>query len=44
MEVQVQGRFPLERLVKQSEFWQVNHAIDDSDNGSTVKPVLRMGT
>ena len=42
MELRVQGRFPLERLVKFYDFAYINQAIDDSDAGVTVKPVLRM--
>jgi hypothetical protein len=42
MELQRDGRFPLERLVKFYDFEDVNQAIDDSDAGRTIKPVLRM--
>jgi aryl-alcohol dehydrogenase len=42
MELQRQGRFPLEKLVRFYEFADINRAIDDSDEGTTVKPVLRM--
>jgi aryl-alcohol dehydrogenase len=42
MELQLQGRFPLQKLVRFYDFNQVNQAIDDSDNGVTVKPILRM--
>jgi aryl-alcohol dehydrogenase len=42
MELQLQGRFPLERLIKRYDFAQINRAIDDSDQGLTVKPVLTM--
>lgn len=43
MHLQAEGRFPLERLVKTYPFADVNKAIDDSDAGSVVKPVLMMG-
>jgi aryl-alcohol dehydrogenase len=42
MKLQVQGRFPLEKLVRFYDFAEINQAIDDSDRGVTVKPVLRM--
>jgi aryl-alcohol dehydrogenase len=42
MALQLQGRFPLDRLVQHYDFAQVNQAIDDSDAGVTVKPVLRL--
>jgi aryl-alcohol dehydrogenase len=42
MELQRDGRFPLEKLVRFYDFSQVNQAIDDSDKGLAVKPVLRM--
>ena len=37
------GRFPFERLVKFYGFSEINQAIDDSRNGRTIKPVLRIG-
>jgi aryl-alcohol dehydrogenase len=42
MELQRQGRFPIEKLIRYYDFADVNQAIDDSDAGLTVKPVLRM--
>jgi aryl-alcohol dehydrogenase len=42
MDLQLQGRFPLEKLVRFYDFAEVNRAIDDSDAGTTVKPILRM--
>jgi len=42
MDLHVQGRFPLEKLVKFYPFEDINQAIDDSDNGAAIKPVLRM--
>jgi aryl-alcohol dehydrogenase len=44
MELQLQGRFPLEKLVRFYDFAQINQAIDDSDSGVAIKPVLRMNT
>jgi aryl-alcohol dehydrogenase len=38
-----QGRFPVDRLVKNYPFNQVNTAIADSLSGGTVKPVLVVG-
>ena len=42
MRLQAQGRFPLEKLIRTYDFDDVNQAIDDSDAGEVVKPVLRM--
>ncbi|GAB2561613.1 NAD(P)-dependent alcohol dehydrogenase [Dyella jejuensis] len=42
MALQGQGRFPLEKLVRFYDFADVNRAIDDSDAGITIKPILRM--
>jgi aryl-alcohol dehydrogenase len=42
MELQRQGRFPLEKLVRFYDFAEIDQAIDDSDQGRTVKPILRM--
>lgn len=37
------GRFPLEKLVRRYRFDEVNQAIDDSDTGIAIKPILMMG-
>jgi aryl-alcohol dehydrogenase len=42
MELQREGRFPVDKLVKFYDFAEINRAIDDSDAGTTVKPILRM--
>jgi aryl-alcohol dehydrogenase len=39
-----QGRFPFDRLIKHYDFADINQAIEDSENGKTIKPVLRIGT
>lgn len=36
------GRFPVDKLVRTYEFTEINKAMDDSESGSTVKPVLKM--
>ena len=38
-----QGRFPVERLVRNYPFAELNAAIADSLSGATVKPVLTFG-
>lgn len=38
------GRFPFDRLVRFYEFDEINQAIADMNSGSTIKPVLRIGT
>lgn len=37
------GRFPFERLIGYFDFEQVNEAIEASESGRVVKPVLRIG-
>ncbi len=43
MHLQAQGRFPIERLMRPYDFADIDQAIDDSDSGVTIKPILRMG-
>lgn len=38
----MQGRFPLERLVTYYDFDQINQAVADSEEGRTIKPILKM--
>ena len=42
IELQQQGRFPVERLVRAYDFADINQAFADSHTGTAVKPVLRM--
>jgi len=37
-----QGRFPFDRLCRFYDFTQINQAVKDSEQGVTVKPILRM--
>ncbi|MHB0776644.1 NAD(P)-dependent alcohol dehydrogenase [Halomonas sp. WWR20] len=37
------GRFPFDKLVKFYDFDQINQAFEDSKNGETIKPILRVG-
>lgn len=39
-----QGRFPFDRLIRHYDFEDINQAIEDSETGKTIKPVLRIGT
>jgi len=39
-----QGRFPFDRLIKHYDFADINQAIEDSESGKTIKPVLRIGS
>ncbi len=36
------GKFPFDKLVKFYNFDQINQAFEDSANGATVKPILRL--
>lgn len=42
MDLYRQGRFPFDRLVEYFDFADLARAIDASDTGEVVKPVLRM--
>lgn len=42
MGLHAQGRFPLERLVRYYDFEEINRAVEESDSGAVVKPILRM--
>jgi aryl-alcohol dehydrogenase len=44
LRLHAQGRFPVDRLVKNYPFTELNAAIADSLSGATVKPVLTFGT
>ncbi len=44
MRLQAQGRFPLERLGAALFFAEVNQALDDSDAGEAIKPILMVET
>ena len=43
LDLHAQGRFPVDRLVKNYPFAQLNTAIADSLSGATIKPVLTFG-
>ena len=36
------GKFPFDKLVKYYRFDQINQAFEDSANGTTVKPILKL--
>jgi aryl-alcohol dehydrogenase len=42
IELQQQGQFPVERLVRTYDFADINQAFADSHDGTAVKPVLKM--
>ena len=42
IELYVQGRFPFDRLISFYNLEQINQAAADSEQGRTIKPVLRM--
>ena len=37
----LEGRFPIERLVRFYEFAEIGTALDDMESGRTIKPILR---
>ena len=40
--LQMQGKFPLEKLVRYYPFEQINQALDDCENDTVIKPILKM--
>jgi Zn-dependent alcohol dehydrogenase len=42
IELNAQGRFPFEKLVRFYSLDQINQAAQDSENGTTIKPVIRL--
>ena len=44
VELFMQGRFPLDLLVTYYNLDQINQAVEDSEQGRTIKPILRMPT
>jgi aryl-alcohol dehydrogenase len=39
----MQGRFPIDKLVRFYPFAAINEAAADSEHGATIKPILRIG-
>lgn len=42
IELYLQGRFPFDRLTKFYSLDEINAAVADSANGTTIKPIIRM--
>ena len=42
IELYKQGRFPVDRLVSNYRFAEIQRAIADMENGRVIKPILRM--
>ena len=42
IELYRQGRFPFDRLMRFYSFSEINKAVEDAEQGDTIKPVLRM--
>lgn len=42
IELYKQGRFPFDRLVRFYTFDEINQAVEDSERGITIKPILRI--
>ena len=40
--LQMQGKFPLEKLVRYYPFEQINQALDDCEKDMVIKPILKM--
>ena len=42
IELHRQGRFPFDRLIRFYPFSEINRAVEEAEQGTTIKPVLRM--
>jgi aryl-alcohol dehydrogenase len=42
IELYKQGRFPFDKLVRFYDFVEINQAVEDSERGVTIKPILRI--
>jgi aryl-alcohol dehydrogenase len=42
IELNAQGRFPFEKLTKFYSLDQINQAAQDSEQGGTIKPIIRL--
>ncbi|RBI58374.1 NAD(P)-dependent alcohol dehydrogenase [halophilic archaeon] len=42
IELYRQGKFPFDELVTYYDFEQIEQAVEDSENGDTIKPILRV--
>ncbi len=42
IELQKQGRFPYDRMLKFYDMENINQAIADSESGTVVRPIVRM--
>jgi len=42
LDLHMQGKFPIDRLVKYYDFESINQALDDQESGATIKPIVRM--
>ena len=42
IELNAQGRFPFEKLMKFYSLDQINQAAQDSEKGDTIKPIIRL--
>src|ERR1700716_4243645 len=42
IELNAQGRFPFEKLLKFYSLDQINQAAQDSEKGGTIKPIIRL--
>ena len=43
IELYRQGDFPFDKLITYYDFEDIEQAVEDSENGETIKPVLRVG-
>jgi aryl-alcohol dehydrogenase len=42
LDLHMNGKFPLDRLVKYYDFAAINQALEDQESGATIKPIVRM--
>ena len=41
IELQRQGRFPFEKLIRFYDFTDINQAVEDAERGIALKPIVR---
>jgi aryl-alcohol dehydrogenase len=43
IELYKQGKFPFDKIIKYYSLEEINQAVQDSKNGTTIKPVIKLG-
>lgn len=43
VQMYLNGQFPFDKLIKKYRFEDINQAIEDSESGKAIKPVILIG-